>query len=115
MRLAYERLNSVFQCVTEININAGASVGFLFPCHVERSRDISNYSPSMSSAKSLHLGFNVVMSFTFFCARPVLDLFLACDCIQRICAMLVIDHFVTTVLSGESRNCAATMPSYSAR
>jgi len=37
-----------------------------FFCHFERSRDISNYSPSSSGARSFHRGFRVAINATFF-------------------------------------------------
>jgi hypothetical protein len=43
VRFADKGLNSMFELVAKVNINAGAGVGFLSLCHVERSRDISNY------------------------------------------------------------------------
>src|SRR4029077_10885460 len=43
VRVADKGLNSTFELVAKVNINAGAGVGFLSLCHVERSRDISNY------------------------------------------------------------------------
>jgi len=43
VRFADKGLNSTFELVAKVNINAGARVGFLSLCHVERSRDISNY------------------------------------------------------------------------
>src|SRR6476660_2749723 len=44
------------------------------PCHVERSRDISNYSPRISGARSFQRGLRVAINATFF-AR---DHFLSC-------------------------------------
>jgi hypothetical protein len=43
VRFADKGLNSTFELVAKVNINAGSGVGFLSLCHVERSRDISNY------------------------------------------------------------------------
>src|SRR5258708_31914413 len=45
VRFADKGLNSTLELVAKVNINAGASVSFLSLCHVERSRDISNYFP----------------------------------------------------------------------
>jgi hypothetical protein len=43
VRFADKGLNSTFELVAKVNINTSARVGFLSLCHVERSRDISNY------------------------------------------------------------------------
>src|SRR5438105_4874527 len=38
-----EPLNAALEPIAQINIHTGSSVSFSFPCHVERSRDISNF------------------------------------------------------------------------
>ena len=62
----------------------------------------------MSSAKSIQRGFNVA-SASLSGASAVFNLLLARDCIERICAVLVINEFVTAVLRGKPSNFAATM------
>jgi hypothetical protein len=43
MRFFDERLNLSLQPIPKIDVNARCRIGFLFVCHVERSRDISEF------------------------------------------------------------------------
>ena len=71
-------------------------------CHVERSRDISNYSPRISGARSFQRGLRVAINATFFCSRPFLELLFPCNGVSHICAVLVVDQLATAVIGGET-------------
>ena len=67
MGLPNESLEAVLEPISKINIYARARISFFFLfCHVDRSEDISHYSPNISSLISIQRGFSRLVNSIFF-------------------------------------------------